>query len=99
MEIIKKRIKLTVTAEYEINLNPALFAGRSVAEFLAEFSDREFEVRDIDDVVKYAAMMIIQMQHEADGIGKIAHVSDMRYKNAAVRYDEHSYDATAEIVE
>lgn len=71
MESIKRKVRVTIEREYEIEFTPALFGSMSEEEYLTEFRRALWPVDSMDDVAKYAARTAAfyggGMQH--DGLG------------------------------
>lgn len=71
METIKRKVRVTIEKEIEIEMLPSVFENMSQEEYLEEFRKGLWEVEGIDDVVKYAARMAATMGggYQLDGLG------------------------------
>ena len=55
--LLKRKVRVTIVKEIEIELTPATFGGLSQDEYLKEFRASLWDVESIDDVIEYAARM------------------------------------------
>ncbi len=68
---MKRKVRVTITKEIEVELTPAVFGGLSEEEYLKEFRSSLWHVDDLDDVFKYAASLAATSGggYTHDGIG------------------------------
>ena len=101
MESIKRRVKVTIEKEIEIELTPAVFGGMTEEEYLAEFRKGLWHVEGIDDVVLYAARLAAGygVGHTHDGIGLVGSFHSIYPRVPDVKFREIYDECEAEFVE
>lgn len=101
MESIKRRVKVTIEKEIEIELTPPVFGGMTEEEYLAEFRKSLFHVDGIDDVVLYAARMAACYGegYNHDGIGLVGSFHSTHPRVPDVKFREIYDEIEAEFVE
>lgn len=95
MTPIKKTVRVVREMEVEIELTEDLFNGMSVEDYLQDFREHLWYVADIDDVLEYAAIAVVDGRGEQyhDGLMLLSeHKGETLYK---VKYD----DAVATVIE
>ncbi|MGY3895841.1 hypothetical protein [Aeromonas enterica] len=100
MESIKRRVRVTIEKELEIELTPAVFGSQTEAEYLTSFRHDLWDVSSIEDVVTYAASMAAHygagMEH--DGIGLIGAPHSTYPRVPDVKFHEVSCETETEII-
>lgn len=71
---MKRKVRVTITKEIEIELTPAVFGDMSQEQYLEEFRKGLWKIEGIDDVFIYAAEMAAQYGggHQHDGLGLLS---------------------------
>lgn len=100
METMKRRVKVTIEKEFVIEFTPAMFAGMSVEQYLAEFKKGLWDVETIDDVFKYAARMCAYYGNGThDGLGLIGPDHQTYPRVPDVKFDEIFDESEEEVIE
>lgn len=99
-EPITRTVRVTVTKDVTVTINPSMFFGMSVEEYLAEFRKGLWGVESIDDVATYAAKMGADSGHrrQEDGLGWIGATSFYRPEPLDVAVDVLYEDVETEIL-
>lgn len=101
METIKRKLRVTIEKEIEIEIMPSMFCGNTEEAYLKEFREGLWHVDSIDDVIKYAAKVAATGGggHNHDGIGRVESAYMRKLETEAdVYFDEVSDDIEAEFV-
>lgn len=101
METIKRKLRVTIEKDIEIEIMPSMFYGMSEEEYLKEFREGLWHVDGIDDVVKFAAKVaaVDGRGPTYDGIGRleVKHMKDS--EEAEVYFEVLSSDIEAEFID
>lgn len=94
---IKKRVRVTIVKDLEIEIMPSMFGGMTEAQYIEEFRNGLWHVAGMDDVIKFAARMaaVYGAGSEHDGIGLIGYsetthprIPDVKFWNVDVDIEE-----------
>ena len=101
MESIKRKVRVVIEKEIEVELTPEMFRGMTVEEYLDEFRKSLWDVKDADDVAKYAARMAATgyTGMEVDGLGFLAGSHSGYLRKPDVVANEISSEISCEIVD
>ena len=100
METIKRRLKVTIEQEVEIEIMPSMFFGETEEEYLKQFNEGLWPVDSLDDVIKYAAQTAVVDGggNEHDGLGRVEAAHMKGTVDASVYFDELSYEIESEFI-
>lgn len=101
MESIKRKVRVVIEKEIEVELTPEMFRGMTVNEYLDEFRQALWPVKGVDDVAKYAAQMAATgyTSMEVDGLGFLAGSHSGYLRKPDVVANEISSEISCEIVD
>ncbi len=101
MESIKRKVRVVIEKEIEVELTPGGFGGMTMEEYLDEFRKSLWNVKDADDVAKYAAQMAATgcTGMEVDGLGFLAGSHSGYLRKPDVVANEISSEISCEIVD
>lgn len=99
-EPLTRTVRVTVTKDVKVTINPSMFFGMSIEEYLAEFRKGLWDVESIDDVVAYAARVGADSGHrrQEDGLGWIGSTSFYKPEPLDVAVDVLYEDVETEIL-
>jgi len=101
VETIKRKLRVTIEKDIEIEIMPSMFIDMTEDEYLKEFSRSFWEVDSIDELIKFAAnVAAVHGSGEEEGLGKLEakHMKDF-VKTADIYFDEISSDIEAEFID
>lgn len=89
MSTYKRRVRVAIEKEIEIELMPSVFAGVTEEEFLESFRKSLWQVESIEDVVEYAARMAANHGGGMyDGIGLLDYANSTYPRVPDVKFRE-----------
>ena len=99
-ESMKRKLRVTITKEIEIELTPVVFRGLSQQQYLEQFRTSLWHVEGIDDVFIYAAEMAATCGsgYEHDGLGLLSSSYSTYPRVPDAKYVELSEDIDTECV-
>lgn len=102
-ESIKRKVRVVIEREIEIELTPEMFGEMSIEEYLAEFSNGLWDIDSVDDLAKYAARVVAYndaSSTEEEGLGlvgprhqKYPRVPDVKFDVVYEECEEEILDA------
>ncbi len=97
---MKRKVRVTITKEIEVELTPAVFGGLSQKQYLEEFSKGLWPVDGIDDVFLYAAEMAATCGsgYSHDGIGLLSNSYSTHPRVPDAKFVEISEDLETEFI-
>ena len=100
MEPIKRKLRVTIEKEIEIEIMPSMFYGETEEEYLKQFNEGLWPVGGIDDVIKYAAQTaaVDGGGYSHDGLGRVEGVHMKGVVDADVYFNEISYEIESEFI-
>lgn len=98
---MKRKVRVTITKEIEIELTPAVFGGLSQEQYLEEFRKSLWSVDDIEDVFTYAAEMAAHhgAGYQHDGLGLLGASHSTYPRVPDVKFDVLDEDTESEFIE
>ncbi len=100
MESVKRKVRVVIEKEIEIELTPAVFGKLTKEEYLAEFCRSLWEVENINDVAKYAAEAAATggSGYQHDGLGLLGEHYSEYPRVPDVKFREISSEIESEIL-
>lgn len=100
-EPMKRKVRVTITKEIEIELTPAVFGDLSQEQYLEEFRKGLWPVDDIEDVFTYAAEMAAHHGggYTHDGLGLLSEHSSTYPRIPDVKFNVLEEDTESEFIE
>ena len=97
---IKRKVRVIIEKEIEIEIMPSMFGPMTEGEFIEEFNRSLWPIDGIDDVVKYAARMAAEDYggRSHDGIGLLDGHTSTYPRVPDVKYQVLFEDCTEEIL-
>lgn len=97
---MKRKVRVTITKEIEVELTPAVFGEMSQEQYLQEFRSGLWHVDDIDDVFRYAAEMLASYGggYSHDGIGLVDSSGSTHPRAPDVKADVVDEDIETELM-
>ena len=98
---MKRKVRVTIVKEIEVELTPAVFGEMSQEQYLQEFRSVLWHVDGIDDVFKYAAQMIATCGggYSHDGLGLVDSSNSTYPRAPDVKADVLDEEVEAEFFE
>lgn len=98
---MKRKLRVTIVKELEIEFTPAVFDGLSQEEYLKEFRQGLWHVDGIDDVFEYAARMAATCGggYTHDGLGLLDASHSTYPRVPDVKFVELDEDIETEFIE
>ncbi|WP_304350086.1 hypothetical protein [Comamonas testosteroni] len=100
-ESMKRKVRVTITKEIEIELTPAVFGGLSQEQYLAEFRKSLWQIEGIHDVFTYAAEMAAHHGggYQHDGLGLLSEHFSTHPRVPDVKFNVLEEDTESEFIE
>lgn len=100
MSQFKKKVRVTIIKEIEVELTPAVLGPLTEEEYLAEFNAGLFPVSSMDDVIKYAGEMAARYGggYSHDGLGRVDYDHVTLPKAPDVKFRELDEDVEVELI-
>ena len=97
---MKRKIRVTMEKDIEIEIMPSMFIGMTEEEYLKEFSETFWTVNNMDDIFKFAAKVAaVHGRGEEEGLGMLEPKHMKGMCKADVYYGELVEDITAEFID
>jgi hypothetical protein len=100
MPSFKKKVRVVLEQEIEIELTEKVFHGQSTQEYLEEFRGAFWSVDGIDDVIEYAARCVALGLEDCsqDGIGLIGKYDSNHPREPDTKFNIIDEEVTSEII-
>ncbi|RGE46984.1 hypothetical protein DZC30_00835 [Comamonas testosteroni] len=98
---MKRKVRVTITKEIEIELTPAVFGDLSQEQYLEEFRKGLWQIEGIEDVFKYAAEMAAHHGggYQHDGLGLLSEHCSTHPRVPDVKFNVLEEDTESEFIE